>query len=187
MIKRFLYIFLLSVYLVSCKPHSKNFVIEGTLPSSKYNGEWIFLVPAEGASFDNVDSVKVSETSFVFKGNVERMAIIRTKPLLRLQLQELLVVTEPGTIRVKIDSVSSAYGTPQNDALQLWKEQKEKTLSAYRFISKLTLSGEDSVRWQAQKDTLMQKERMYTERFLKEQGNNTVGKFIREMTGDTNK
>lgn len=43
----------------------------------------------------------------------------------RYGTQDLLIVTEPGEISVVIDSVSSGRGTPQNDALQAWKELKE--------------------------------------------------------------
>jgi hypothetical protein len=117
------------------------------------------------------------------------MAIIRTRPILRLTLQELLIVTEPGITKVVLNSVSSAHGTPQNDALQLWKEEKEKNMAAYNFIRNglQTVSGKDSLRWIAQKDTLQKRERIYNERFLKEQGNNTVGTFIKTMVGGTNK
>ncbi len=50
------------------------------------------------------------------------MRVLRLRHLLRIYIQELLVVTEPGTIHVKADSVGSVTGTPQNDALQKWKE-----------------------------------------------------------------
>ena len=103
-------------------------------------------------------------------------------------MQELLVVTESGNIKVVLNSPSSVHGTPQNDALQLWKEEKEKNMAAYNFIRNglQTVSGKDSLRWIAQKDTLQERERIYNERFLKEQGNNTVGTFIRKMVGETN-
>lgn len=189
MLKKTLYSLLILACLTGCKSDHKKFTIEGTLPSTKYDGEWIYLVPAEGANSSNVDSTKIENASFTFKGDIERMAIIRTRPILRLTMQELLIVTEPGITKVVLNSVSSAHGTPQNDALQLWKEEKEKNMAAYNFIRNglQTVSGKDSLRWIAQKDTLQERERIYNERFLKEQGNNTVGTFIKTMVGGTNK
>jgi hypothetical protein len=43
----------------------------------------------------------------------------------RMGLQPILVVGEPGEVKVVIDSVSSAGGTPQNDSLQQWKMRTE--------------------------------------------------------------
>ena len=105
----------------SCENSRQNYVIEGTLPSVKYDGEWIYLVPMENAP-GRVDSVKITNASFSFSGQGEEMRVLRLRHLLRIYIQELLVVTEPGTIHVKADSVGSVTGTPQNDALQKWKE-----------------------------------------------------------------
>ena len=107
----------------SCENSRQNYVIEGTLPSVKYDGEWIYLVPMENAP-GRVDSVKITNASFSFSGQGEEMRVLRLRHLLRIYIQELLVVTEPGTIHVKADSVGSVTGTPQNDALQKWKEGK---------------------------------------------------------------
>ena len=188
MLNKTLYIFLFLTCLISCKLEKK-FKIEGAVPSTIYDGEWIYLVPAEGACSTNVDSVKIANASFTFSGNKEQMAIIRTRAVLRLKLQELLIVTEPGTAKVVISSASSVHGTPQNDALQLWKEEREKSMAAYNFIRRglQTVSGKDSLRWVAQKDAIIKRERIYNERFLKEQRDNTVGIFIRKMTGGSYK
>lgn len=96
----------------------------------KYDGEWIYLVPMENAP-GRVDSVKITNASFSFSGQGEEMRVLRLRHLLRIYIQELLVVTEPGTIHVKADSVGSVTGTPQNDALQKWKEGREKMQEAY--------------------------------------------------------
>lgn len=180
-----LYVLLLITCCISCNSPKKDFKITGSVPSTKYDGEWIYLVPVEGANSHTVDSAKITNASFTFEGNIERMSIIRSRVLLRLKLQELLIVTEPGTTKAILDSVSSAHGTPQNDALQLWKEEREKSMSAYSFVAAglRSVSGKDSLRWVAQKDTIIKRERIYNERFLKKQGDNTVGTFIRKMTG----
>ena len=83
----------------SCGNSGQNYVIEGTLPSVKYDGEWIYLVPMENAP-GRVDSVKITNASFSFSGQGEEMRVLRLRHLLRIYIQELLVVTEPGTIHV---------------------------------------------------------------------------------------
>lgn len=184
-----LYILLLITCCISCNSHQKKFKITGSVPSTKYDGEWIYLVPVEGANSHTVDSAKISNASFTFEGNIERMSIIRSRALLRLKLQELLIVTEPGTTKAILDSVSSAHGTPQNEALQLWKEEREKSMSAYSFIAVglRSVSGKDSLRWVTQKDAIIKRDKSFNERFLKEQGDNTVGTFVRKLTGNSRK
>ena len=41
-------------------------------------------------------------------------------------VQRLLVAVEPGTLNVRLDTVSSACGTPLNAFLQSWKEALQR-------------------------------------------------------------
>lgn len=166
----------------SCENSRQNYVIEGTLPSVKYDGEWIYLVPMENAP-GRVDSVKITNASFSFSGQGEEMRVLRLRHLLRIYIQELLVVTEPGTIHVKADSVGSVTGTPQNDALQKWKEGREKKQEAYHFIRTglRNATGKDSLHLIQIRDSLRMQEQEANFLFLKEQGNNTLGTFMRKM------
>jgi hypothetical protein len=93
------------------------------------------------------------------------------------------VVTEPGTIHVKADSVGSVTGTPQNDALQKWKEGREKMQEAYHFIRTglRNATGKDSLHLTQIRDSLRMQEQETNFLFLKEQGNNTLGTFMRKM------
>ena len=138
----------------------------------KYDGEWIYLVPMENAP-GRVDSVKITNASFSFSGKGEEMRVLRLRHLLRIYIQELLVVTEPGTIHVKADSVGSVTGTPQNDALQKWKEGREKKQEAYHFIRTglRNATGKDSLHLIRIRDSLRMQEQETNFLFLKEQGN----------------
>lgn len=111
------------------------------------------------------------------------MRVLRLRHLLRIYIQELLVVTEPGTIHVKADSVGSVTGTPQNDALQKWKEGREKMQEAYHFIRTglRNATGKDSLHLIRIRDSLRMQEQETNFLFLKEQGNNTLGTFMRKM------
>jgi hypothetical protein len=157
-------------------------VIEGTLPSVKYDGEWIYLVPMENAQ-GRVDSVKISNASFSFSGQGEEMRVLRLRHALRPYIQELLVVTEPGIIQVTTDSIGSVTSTPQNDALQQWKEGREKKQVSYRFIRQglQTATGEDSLYLAQRQDSLKVQEQEMNYFFLKEQGDNTLGMFMQKM------
>lgn len=62
--------------------------------------------------------------------------MLRLRHLLRIYIQELLVVTEPGTIHVKADSVGSVTGTPQmmpfRNGKRGGKRSKRLTISSGR-------------------------------------------------------
>ncbi|WP_235655863.1 DUF4369 domain-containing protein [Prevotella heparinolytica] len=169
-----------------CGNTKHGYVIEGTLPSVKYDGEWIYLVPMENAP-GRVDSVKIANASFSFSGQGEEMKVLRVRPLLRIDIQELLVVTEPGTIYVTADTLGSVAGTPQNDALQRWKEEREKMQMDYRLIRKRlpTATGEDSLQMVRRCDSLREQEREMNFLFLEEQGNNTLGRFMQNFLRST--
>lgn len=111
------------------------------------------------------------------------MKVLRMRILLRLKFQELLVVTEPGVTSVRIDSISSAFGTPQNDALQHWKDRKQKTDSeSYALWTALkTCSPEDSTRIKQTWDSLRVETQAFNYAFMKEHINQTVGKFLYKM------
>ncbi len=85
-------------------------------------------------------------------------------------------------------------GTPQNDALQKWKEGREKMQEAYHFIRTglRNATGKDSLHLTQIRDSLRMQEQETNFLFLKEQGNNTLGTFMRKMvrgslTGRTTK
>lgn len=172
---------LCGLLLTACGKSGRGYVIEGTMPSVRYDGEWIYLVPMENAP-GRVDSAKIVNAAFSFKGEGEEMRVLRMRHVLRLYIQELLVVTEPGTIRVKADSIGSVTGTPQNDALQAWKEAREKKQAAFVAARRRlkNAAGEDSLRLVQVLDSLREQERERNFSFLKEQGNNTLGTFMQK-------
>ena len=100
--------------------------IEGTVNGEQYEGKRIFLVPFSGpATAETVDSMEITDGKFHFEPDSIQMYKILLDYHYRFGLQPLIVVGEPGTIRVTIDSISHAVGTPQNDSLEQWKVQTE--------------------------------------------------------------
>ncbi|MDR2810736.1 MAG: DUF4369 domain-containing protein [Tannerellaceae bacterium] len=161
-------------------------VIEGRLPDARYDGEPVYLVPLKNATARNVDSTRIRKDVFRFeripgrKEEKENVYIIRTRPLLRLRLQELLIVAEPGCLHVTLDTISSARGTALNDALQQWKENKHRYDAIQRYVQ-AGLHAADAL----QKDSLLtykeETDRAYahdTYRFLVQNKGNAAGRLV---------
>lgn len=101
--------------------------IHGIVRGPQYEGKKMYLVPLTGArDAAHVDSTRIKDGKFEFTKDTAMMATVIMDYHYRFGLQTLLVVTEPGDVRVVIDSVSSAGGTPQNDRLQQWKVRTEQ-------------------------------------------------------------
>ena len=101
--------------------------IVGLAPNPTLEGKRIFLVPLTGpATAENVDSVEIHNGKFEFSTDTLMMGKILIDYHYRYGFQPLLVVVEPGEVKVVVDSISSASGTPQNDSLQMWKEITER-------------------------------------------------------------
>ena len=121
-----IHLFTLSLLLGCQQAHDGKCHIEGTVNGEQYEGKRIFLVPNSGpATMETVDSMEIKDGKFHFEPDSMQMYKILLDYHFRFGLQPLLVVGEPGTIHVTIDSISHATGTPQNDSLEQWKVQTE--------------------------------------------------------------
>ena len=102
------------------------FHVEGVVNGEQYEGKRIFIVPLYGKkTAEYVDSMEIKDGKFHFTKDTMQMYKILLDYHYRLGIQPLLVVGEPGTIHVTIDSISHAMGTPQNDSLEQWKMRTE--------------------------------------------------------------
>ncbi len=141
--KKILYsIIAIAILVVGCSSYDKSSChISGSI-DSQWNGQKIFLVPALGASdAAHVDSVVIENGSFEFVKDTVGVYDIRMAWMYQSKLQDLLVVTEPGEVKVMISSNSSASGTAQNDSLQAWKQitqaynlERNKKFPVYREL-----------------------------------------------------
>lgn len=159
------------------------FVITGQLPAQTYDSACLYLVPMQGPHPRPVDSVFVGQDGrFEFRGNVEQMAVLRMTMKQRMGIQDLLVVTEPGVTWVTLDSVSSSHGTPQNDALQQWKEHLESMRPRHAQMAALRKQlGSDNPEFKARYEAFRQEEGQYNYDFLKAMGRNTLTVFLNKM------
>ena len=133
-----------------CQQNDGKCYIEGTVKGEQYEGKRIFVVPINGPkTAEYVDSMEVTNGKFHFVKDYTKDTMQMYQILMdyhyRRGLQPLLIVGEPGHIKVTIDSISSAGGTPQNDSLQAWKEVTEKFNHDYdtynRTVSMLRARG----------------------------------------------
>jgi hypothetical protein len=107
-------------------PQQGTCVIKGSI-SEAWNGKKIFLVPINGPQDSlHVDSVVIENGQFEFTKDTCQLEVIRVDYHYRQGAQDLLLLTEPGTVNVSIGANSTSHGTPQNDSLQLWKELTER-------------------------------------------------------------
>ena len=187
--KRFLSLIpILALLLGSCR-ESRTYQIKGTLPDAKYDGEYVFLLPLDGVMPRIIDSVQVRDQTFVFTGKADssQVKIIRMRHLLRLDIQELLVVIEPGNIWVRLNTVSAAGGTPQNEALQAWKEFKteaDQTMDLLRRMNQAQVDEETSVHIMEQWEKVQSDFKDYNRTFIEKNKGTAVGRFVRDITAD---
>lgn len=128
---------LIAMMVVSCQKSSEC-RIQGTVVGEQYEGKRIFLVPFTGpATAETVDSIEIKDGKFEFTPDSMQMYKILLDYHYRFGTQPLIVIAEPGEIKVTIDTVSSAVGTPQNDSLQAWKEMTERHGREYRALNRL--------------------------------------------------
>ncbi len=156
------------------------FVIEGTLPAERYENAILFLVPMRGPEPKPIDSVFVAKDgSFRFRGNVEQVAVLRLDWHVRYGIQELLVVTEPGYTRVKLDTISTCLeGTPQNMLFEEWKEHQQNYMAAMARVGKMRGDHLPEDIWQPIQDSAAITHGEYIYNLLKENGSNTATRFI---------
>ena len=162
--------------------------IHGTVGIEHLNGQRIFLVPLFGPqTAEYVDSVVIKDGKFEFVTDSAKMFKILVDYHYRNGVQTLLVVGEPGNIKVVIDSVSHAVGTPQNDSLERWKVRTEihnrELAKMQRYIAKLKQAG-DSVQAkyiQQRADSFHLVYKNFTRQMAKNLEGQTLGDFLKGM------
>ena len=188
--KRFLPLYLLTFLLLSAcqQVNDGKFHVEGVVNGEQYEGKRIFIVPLYGKkTAEYVDSMEITNGKFHFTKASMQMYKILLDYHYRMGIQPLLVVGEPGTIKVVIDSVSHASGTPQNDSLEKWKvrtEMHNRELGKMRkFIVDLKKQGDTvQAKYIAQRaDSFHLVYKNYTRRMAKNMEGQTLGDFLKDM------
>ncbi len=128
-----------ALLLSSCTDgKSRSYTIEGSIYGGRnFEDQTIYLVPFSGGA-SGTDSAVIHDGRFRFSGtsSKDEVCIIRMRPMMRLFIDEVILVREPGHIHVKLSEVSTASGTPLNDSLQNWRSFKQDLDSQLEDIKK---------------------------------------------------
>ena len=162
--------------------------ISGVVNGEQYEGKRIFLVPMYGPkTAEYVDSVEIKDGKFEFTPDSVKMYKILLDYHYRFGLQPLLVIGEPGEVKVTIDTVSHATGTPMNNALEQWKvhtEQHNLQMALMRRnIDELNKKGEkaqaDYLKQRADSFHLVYKD--YTRQMAAGSEGTVLGDFLKDL------
>lgn len=178
-------LFLLSALclLASCNQKSDDltgkFIIEGEVCDNSCDSAQIFLVPlTEPATHETVDSVYIIDGKFRFEGTKTRIAALRLQMPQRLKFQELLVYTEPGTIKAKLAEIGSVTGTKHNDLIQEWKTTQEACLKIRAEVLEQNNGDYQAPAYVAVYDSLNKVMGEATYKFLKSTDVNPLSNFF---------
>lgn len=179
--KRFVIIAISLISLISCGKDN-SYIIEGVLyGGGNFEGEWIYLDPLEKDSDSKRDSAVVHDGRFRFDGvaDDDEVCILRMRPMMRLFIQELIFIKEPGHIRTILSKQSSVKGTPQNDSLQNWNVNKAKMDELFQQLTKKMKSaqGEEYKRLTQEYDSLRLSFEEYNENVVM-RNDNVFGGYI---------
>jgi len=162
--------------------------IVGTVNGEQYEGKRIFLVPMFGPkTAEYVDSMEITDGKFHFEPDSVQMYKILLDYHFRLGLQPLIIVGEPGTINITIDSISHATGTPQNDSLELWKGRTEmhniQMATMRKEINTKNKIGDtlQAKSLQQQSDSIHLVYKNYTRELAKRMEGTVLGNFLKDL------
>ncbi len=118
--------FLLILTVTSCAKHEK-FIIEGFVPDQKFNESVVYLVASDAPVTKNVDSTYVKNNHFRFVVDADStiVKILRIPFKYPYVIEDLVVIPETGTLRAELNGRSFGEGTPLNNILQQWKDEKQ--------------------------------------------------------------
>lgn len=172
--------------MTGCK-EDRSYVIEGTIYGGRnFEDQPIYLVPLSGASADRIDSATIHDSRFRFDGEAlhDEVYIIRMRPMMRLFVDELTIVREPGHIRTRISQDSQVAGTPLNDSLQAWQNfrgEQENVIRELKKSMKRARNQAESDRLQAQLDSVSDVFYGATRRSATANENNALGEYLRRF------
>ena len=172
-----------NMVMSSCSSESgKNCRIHGTMESAQWDGKKIYLVPMFGhVDAAHVDSTIIKNGRFEFAIDSCEMKRITVEVTARYGTQDLLVVTELGDIQVTIGKNSRAGGTPENDSLQVWKDQLMKYSAALNLLSKQEKYVNDTSLLKSKRKAIINQITSCTEQMKKRMSSGPFKTFLEKM------
>ena len=140
MIRKYILPVLILIALSSCR-EKPFFIVEGKVSYKAFEGSSIYLVALDAPITKNVDSTVVVDGTFTFRVKADStIAKILRLPIRYPDMAEdLVVITEPGTLHAVIGTKSYGKGTRLNNILQRWKAAK----NSYDSLQTTIFAGRD--------------------------------------------
>lgn len=124
--KLILFLSVIAILATSCGQKDA-FTINGTLPNGQYDGQLVFLQTMDSTwntrTLVTIDTAEVRDGKFVFKGlalqgpSIHFIALDQAPDFLQ---RPTLLVVEPGTIEISLDTMATVKGTAINNAYQAY-------------------------------------------------------------------
>ena len=110
---------------ISCS-HKEAFTVKGKVTDNTFRGSKVYLVALDGPISKNVDSTVINDGIFSFETEADSLCvkILRVPARFPSIIEDLVVVTEPGILKVVMSTNSHGEGTRLNNILQEWKGKK---------------------------------------------------------------
>jgi hypothetical protein len=104
----------------------QTFRVEGRVEDATLNGSKIYFVALDGPISRDVDSTYIKDGRFTFKRRADSLCVKILRVPIRYPnaVEDLVVVTEPGTLNAVLSDNSHGQGTHLNNILQEWKNKK---------------------------------------------------------------
>lgn len=175
------------VLFIGCNSSPKSFNISGTVDNARLNGKEVFLSKIVKGELENLDSTKVENGSFVFKG-IQDTAIIcylRFKRDVDVHYTPLVLILENGNMTVTVGNSSTVSGTSQNDLLQSYvtfsdtlKGRQAEIAKQYLLMkANQTLNAENEKTLLGEYDSMQVHFINYTKQFIEKNKKNILGGY----------
>ncbi len=132
-------LYIVLVFVIASCGSDNTFVVDGTLyGGASFEGETIYMVSFGSSSVEGQDSAVIRNGRFHFESDVDQPEVceLRMRPMMRLFIDKIVLIKEPGHVWVTLSKQSAAHGTALNDSLQVWREYKMSVDSAMFAVSK---------------------------------------------------
>ncbi len=185
--KKAIFTLLSIILLLSCS--TSKYKIEGSTQDAELNGQTVFIKERINRVWISTDSIKIEHGRFVFEGvnDSAKIAYIYCELPSGEHIRQPFVF-ENGNIDIVIDSLGtlSIQGTPQNDLLQTYQNEKqrlyERADTIYKTFSDSTSKPEEKKKAEAEIEKLNKEEVAIDIKYSTENVNTIVGSFIFESS-----
>ncbi|MFA6701552.1 MAG: TlpA disulfide reductase family protein [Dysgonamonadaceae bacterium] len=179
----------MTIVFASCKP-TTGYNLKGTITDTVYEGTMVYLQELTDSAIVNVDSAKVIDGAFTFKGNTDStvVRIVSLDQQVNPQNRYIVpVVLESGKISLAFDSLITVKGTPLNDKYNSFREgdQRKITTKLDKFMNEFStlrangeLTEEKNQELMIQYDLLINQYDSVNYIFTKENIQNPLGEFL---------